>query len=126
PACAPLARAFHAQLAQAHTDRIDVVRRHRAGREQCHLAPRALLLHLDGLAPRFALARVDLAQVEHLTLRHAPIGKTPILDKVPVLVDLAVLHASAAAQEHVAALYEAPRRVASTKVFTTSVWQSLP
>ena len=52
------------------------------------------------IAPRLALARVDLAQIEHLALRHAPIGKTPVLDQVPVLVGLAVLHASAAAQEH--------------------------
>ena len=59
----------------------------------------------DRLAPRLALAGVDLAQVQHLALRHAPIGKAPVLDKVPVLVGLAVLHASSAAQEHASTLW---------------------
>jgi hypothetical protein len=56
-------------------------------------------LHLDGLAPSFALAGVDLAQIQHLALRHTPIAQAPVLHKVPIFVNLAILHASAAAQE---------------------------
>ena len=100
PACAPLARAAQAQFAQAHADRIDVVGGHRAGREQRDLAPLPALVHFDGLAPGFALAGVDLAQVQHLALHDAPVGKPAVLHEVPVFVGLAILHASGAAQEH--------------------------
>jgi hypothetical protein len=100
PARAPLARAAQAQFAQAHADRINVVGGHRAGREQCDLAPLPALMHFDGLAPGFALAGVDLAQVQHLALHDTPAGKPAVLHEVPVFVGLAILHASGAAQEH--------------------------
>jgi hypothetical protein len=67
---------------------------------QGHLAPRTVRMNLDGLAPNLALAGVDLAEVKHLSLRHPAIGKAAVLHDVPVLVSLAVLHPSAAAQEH--------------------------
>jgi hypothetical protein len=121
PASPPLTRALRPQVTQVHADGIDVVRRHRAGREQCHLGPRAVHLHVDGLASGLALTGVDLAEAEHLALRHAPIGKTPILDKVPVLVRLAVLHTSGAAQEHAPPPYEPRPTSTRIQVVTTSV-----
>ena len=124
PARSPLPWPMHSQFAQPHANRIDVICRHRTHRKQRHLASRPVVLNLDRLAPRLALACVDLAQIKHLALRHTTIGQTPILDKVPVLVGLAVLHASVAAQEHGAPLYERALHRARTKVFTTSVWAS--
>ena len=100
PARAPLPRPAQAQFAQAHANGVDVVNGHGASGEQRHLAPRAGILQLDGLAPRLALARVDLPEVQHLTLHHATIGKATILHHAPVLVALTVLHASIASQEH--------------------------
>jgi hypothetical protein len=61
---------------------------------------RAVLEHLDGLAPGLALAVVDLAQVEHAPLHHAPAGDPAALDDAPVPVELAVFLARVTAQEH--------------------------
>ena len=93
----PLPRAFEPQFAQVHSNRIDIVRGHRTSRKQCNLSRPILVMHLDGLAPRLALAGVDLAQVQYLALRNAPAAQTPALDNAPILVDLAVLHSSIAA-----------------------------
>lgn len=57
-------------------------------------------LHFDGLAPGFALAGVGLAEIVHLALRHAAVTEAARLDDAPILVDLAVLLATLAAQEH--------------------------
>jgi hypothetical protein len=57
-------------------------------------------MDFDRLAPGFALAGIDLAQAEHLTVYYTAIGKTPVLHDTPVVVRLAVLQASIAAQEH--------------------------
>ncbi len=100
PACAPLARPFEPHFAQPHAQRIDIVRRHRARRKQGHLAAGPLVIQLDRLAPRLALTGVNLAQVQHLTLHHMAIAQTAVLHHVPVLVALAILHASSAAQKH--------------------------
>jgi hypothetical protein len=100
PARAPLARPLQAQLAQAHAHRIHVVARHAASGEQRHLAPLAGVLNFDGLAPGLALAGIDLAQIPHLTLRHTAISQAARLHNAPVLVKLAVLLATLAAQEH--------------------------
>ena len=62
--------------------------------------PPALVVHLDGLAPCFALAGVDLAQVQHLTLHHTTVTHTPVLHHVPVALGLAILDPSGAAQKH--------------------------
>jgi len=100
PACAPLPWALKAQLAQAHADRVNIVRGHRAGGKQRHLAPRALVVHLDRLAPDLALAGVDLPEVQHLALRDATVAQAAVLHHAPVFVGLAVLDASIAAQKH--------------------------
>jgi hypothetical protein len=92
------------QLAQAHSDRINVVRRHRAGGKQRNLPTLALVMHLDGLAPCLALTGVNLPQVQHLALNDAPLAQASILDNVPIVVDLAVLNTSVAAQEHAQSL----------------------
>ena len=62
--------------------------------------PTALFIHLNGLAPCFALAGVDLAQVQHLTLHHTTVTHTPVLHHVPVRVGLAILDPSGAAQKN--------------------------
>ena len=100
PARAPLARPRQAQLAQTHADRIDVALGHHAGRKQRRLPTSALVMHLYRLAPRLALAGVNLPEVQHLALSHPPVAQTPVLHDAPVLVDLAVLLASIAAQKH--------------------------
>jgi hypothetical protein len=46
------------------------------------------------------LGIVDLAQIEHVTLGHTPVGQTPVLHEAPVAVVLAVLLAMAATQKH--------------------------
>jgi hypothetical protein len=128
PARTPLTRPAQAELAQAHADRIDVVHRHRAGGEQRHLTPRASVLQLDGLAPRLALAGVDLAQVQHLALHDAAVAATAALHHAPVLVVLAVLLASVAAQEHEPQSWTLAAHAARTKVSTTDPFSadSLP
>jgi hypothetical protein len=116
-----LAGSLQTQLAQAHADRIDIIHRHRTGREQCHLAPCAGIVHLDGLAPRLALAGVDLAQVQHLSLHHTAVAAAPALHHAPVIVDLAVLLASVAAQEHGPKFWARAAPGARTKVSTTDL-----
>jgi len=104
------------QLAQAQAYRIDVAHRHRAGGKQRDLAPRAGVVQLDGLAPGFALAGVDLAQVEHLALHDSAIAAPAVLRHAPVLVVLAVLPASVAAQEHARGSWPPEGLAARTKV----------
>ena len=53
---------------QAHGHRVDVIARHGASREQGHWMALAAALHFEELAPRFAMAGVDLAQVQHPAL----------------------------------------------------------
>jgi hypothetical protein len=114
-----LTRAAQAQLAHAHADGIDIVHRHRASGEQRHLAPRAGVLQLDGLAPTLALAGVDLAQLEHLALYDTAVAAAPVLHDAPVVVGLAVLLASVAAQEHEPKFSAPQPSTARTKVSTT-------
>ena len=73
----------------------------------------------DGLAPRLALAGVDLAQVQHLALHHAAVAAAPVLHHAPVVVGLAVLLASVAAQEHGPKFWVRAAPGARTKVSTT-------
>ena len=119
PARAPLSRPAQAQLAQAHAQGVDIVHRHRAGGEQRDLSPRASVLQLDGLAPCLALAGIDLAQIQHLTLHDTAVAATAVLHHAPVIVDLAVLLASVAAQEHGPKFCVPTTSRARTKVSTT-------
>ena len=103
PAGAPLPRAPHGQLLQPDLH-------HRVVRDggQPVLGKQgegaglgdALLEDLDGLAPGLALAVVDLAEVQHGPLHHAPARDAAGLDDAPVPVELAVLAAGVAALEH--------------------------
>jgi hypothetical protein len=90
------------------------------GGEQRHLAPRAGVLHFDGLAPGLALAGVDLAQVQHLALHDSAVAAAPVLHHAPVVVGLAVLLASVAAQEHARKFRHPARTAQGPKVSTTA------
>jgi hypothetical protein len=56
--------------------------------------------HLDRLAPRFRLRRVDPAQIINVPLHHSAIVETLVLDDVPIEVCLAVLPSFDSSQEH--------------------------
>jgi hypothetical protein len=60
----------------------------------------AFLEHLDRAPPRQLLCVVDLAQVQHVPLYHAPPGNPRALDNAPIAMLLAILPANLAAQEH--------------------------
>jgi hypothetical protein len=60
----------------------------------------AILENLDRPPPRRLLRIVDLAQVQHVPLHHAPSGHPRVLNNAPVAVLLAILVASFEAQEH--------------------------
>ena len=61
---------------------------------------RARVEHLDRAAPSALLRVVDLAQVQHVPLQHAPVGEPPVLDDAPVAMGLAFLLAGRGAQKH--------------------------
>jgi hypothetical protein len=63
-------------------------------------ALRALIEGFDDLAPRLALAVVDLAQIQNLPLHHLAPGAALALDNVPIAVLFAVLQPSFASQIH--------------------------
>ena len=60
----------------------------------------ALLKNLDRPPPRQFLQIVDLAQVQHVALHHAPAGHPRVFNNAPVAVLLAILPANFGAQEH--------------------------
>lgn len=64
-----------------------------------HLTALDGILHFDGLAPRLALAGVDVAQTLGLALGDAATSEAARLDGAPVLVDLAIVLAPLAAQQ---------------------------
>ena len=97
-----LARGVQGQLRKAHLHHLAVeLRRLPALGKQRHLL-RALrpLHHLDRAPPRGTLAVVDLAQVQHLALHHAPAAHAHVLHHAPVAVLLAVFEPFLAAHEH--------------------------
>src|ERR1700733_1855019 len=61
-----------------------------------------LVAHLDRAAPGRMLAIVDLAEIGHLSLNHAPALNAPVLDDRPGPMLLAVLAANLVAQKHAA------------------------
>jgi hypothetical protein len=67
---------------------------------QLHLRVRFGVEDIVATDPRFALAVVDLAQIQHLALHHSPVGTTTALDDRPVAVFFAVLDAVIALQQH--------------------------
>jgi hypothetical protein len=59
-----------------------------------------LVEHLDGAPPRLGLRGIDLAEIQHVTLRHATTIDTPVLDDAPVEMRLPVLPPLGLSQEH--------------------------
>src|SRR5262249_37037880 len=60
----------------------------------------AIFQNLDRPPPRQFLSVVDLTQIQHVPLHHAPAGDACVLDNAPVAMLLAILLADFAAQEH--------------------------
>jgi hypothetical protein len=56
--------------------------------------------HVDRLAPGRPLRVVDLAQVQHVPLHHAPALASAVLYDAPIAVRLAILLARLASQKH--------------------------
>src|SRR5580765_2174507 len=80
----------------------------------------AFVKHLNRLAPRQLLRVVDLAEVKHMPLHHAPVSHALVLDNAEVAVLLAILLPNHLAQEHAAEL-AATANTAMGQVFTTAV-----
>jgi hypothetical protein len=59
-----------------------------------------LVEHFDHPAPGGPLAVVDLAEIEHLPLNHAPARNAPVLDHRPGPMLFAILAANLVAQKH--------------------------
>jgi hypothetical protein len=60
----------------------------------------AIFQNLDRPPPRQFLSVIDLTQIQHVPLHHAPAGNACVLDNAPVAMLLAILPADFAAQEH--------------------------
>src|SRR3989304_2351147 len=90
PAGAPLPRPAYRQLREPQPHDRGVLEQPLAAIPREH-RPRSALQHLDRLAPGELLRGVDLAQIEHVTLHHAPARQTAVLDHAPVAVFLTVL-----------------------------------
>src|ERR1700688_604196 len=107
PTSAPLPGPAQPQAAEPDLHHIAIQwRRRTILGEQRNLppGPPAVVERLDRLAPRGALAVVDLAQVKHVPL-HRPAAEYPaVLDNAPIAVLLAVLAAKLVAQKHGASL----------------------
>jgi hypothetical protein len=74
--------------------------RSRDGHSLCPAPGDAVLDNRDRPPPRQFLGVVDLAQVQHMPLHHAPTGDPRVLDNAPIAVLLAILPADFAAQDH--------------------------
>ena len=72
------------------------------GRKQgkLRMASGSFIERVDDATPRFALAVVDLAQIQYLPLHHLVAGAALALNNIPVAVFLAVLLPPVASQEH--------------------------
>jgi hypothetical protein len=103
PAGAPLPRPMKPYLGQADLERIHLCRPHAAllgkQRQGARLA-RRLIDDLDGPPPGVTLRCADFSQIEDLTLHHASIVESLVLDDVPVDVCLAVLLPANLSQKH--------------------------
>src|SRR5262249_19300752 len=72
---------------------------------QCPRPPRAILQTLDRPPPRHFLRIVDLAQIQHVPLHHAPAGDPRILDNAPVAMLFAILRRTLQRKNMMAANY---------------------
>ena len=102
PARAPLTRAARTHAAQSDRNHVAVENRRRTVlREQRDLRRLSRLVeHLDRATPGRMLAIVDLAEIGHLSLNHAPALNAPVLDDRPGPMLLAILAANLVAQKH--------------------------
>ena len=105
PARAPLARPFQAKLGKLHADNRAIRQKSFAtvlGKQRQRLRMLAALLEdFNRFAPRPFLAVVDLAQIKHVALHHAPAtADALVLHHAEITVDLAVLLANQGAQKH--------------------------
>jgi hypothetical protein len=66
----------------------------------------AVLHHRDRPPPRQFLRVVDLAQIQHVPLHHAPAGDPRVLDDAPVAVLLAILRRTLQRKNMMAANYQ--------------------
>src|SRR5467141_4339506 len=103
PTRAPLPRPAQPQLRQLDADDRNVRQQSftavlRKQRQRAGLRG-AILQYRDRPPPRQFLRVVDLAEVQHVPLHHAPPGDPRVLDNAPVAVLLAILPANFAAQE---------------------------
>src|ERR1700677_3539200 len=96
PAATPLPRPVQPQAAEPDVHHIAIQWRRRAilG-EQCDLFAGLTVLveRLDRLAPRGALAVVDLAQIKYVSLHRPPARDPAVLHDAPIAVLLAVFAA---------------------------------
>jgi hypothetical protein len=104
PARAPLARAMqlHRIEPHLHAKTFGMVRHRPLGWKQGKLSmsPARFVECLDLMAPCFALAIIDLAQIQNRTLHHPTARTAPAFDNAPVAVLLAVLPSPCESQVH--------------------------
>src|SRR5580693_3695954 len=95
PARAPLARAtqLHPIKPHLHAKALGVVRHRLLGWKQGKLpmSPARFVERFDLMTPRFALAIIDLTQIQKRPLHHPTARTAPAFDNAPVTVFLAVL-----------------------------------
>ena len=104
PARAPLARAMqlHRIEPHLHAQALGMIRHCLLGRKQRKLSmsPARFVERFDLATPRFALAIIDLAQIQNRTLHHTTTCTASAFDNAPVTVLLAVLPSPCESQVH--------------------------
>src|SRR5271154_5785752 len=110
---APLARAMqlHPIKPHLHAKAFGVVRHRLLSRKQGKLpmSPARFVERFNLMTPRFALAIIDLTQIQKRPLHHPTARTAPAFDNAPVTVFLAVLPSPCESQVH------GPRFYAQTK-----------
>src|SRR5271154_6041743 len=110
---APLARAMqlHPIKPHLHAKALGVVRHRLLGWKQGKLpmSPARFVERFNLMTPRFALAIIDLTQIQKRPLHHPTARTAPAFDNAPVTVFLAVLPSPCESQVH------GPRFYAQTK-----------
>src|SRR6202158_4241112 len=104
PARAPLARAMQLHRIEPHlyAQALGMIRHCLLGRKQRKLSmsPARFVERFDLATPRFALAIIDLAQIQNRTLHHTTTCAASAFDNAPVTVLLAVLPSPCESQVH--------------------------
>src|SRR6516164_2076877 len=104
PACPPLPRTMqlHRIEPHLHAKTFRMVRHSPLGWKQGKLSmsPARFVERFDLATPRFALAIIDLAQIQNRTLHHTTTCTASAFDNAPVAVFLAVLPSPRESQVH--------------------------